>query len=128
MLASGAAVWFLGLMGIADEKICPWCLVVHASGLFSSGLVVAAFLRRPKSAVGPHGHLPLASLGGLAAAALGGLILGQFLGSRPQTHRVEPLSGEARAEFRWPMRQETRAGGRPQRPMPKRLNRSGLFP
>ena len=30
--------------------------------------------------------------------------------------------------LRRPMRQETRAGGRPQRPMPKRLNRSGLFP
>ena len=31
-------------------------------------------------------------------------------------------------EFARPMRQETPAGGRPARPMPKRLKRSGLFP
>jgi hypothetical protein len=99
MLTSGAAAWFLGLMVFAEEKFCPWCLVAHANGLLSAGLVLAAFLRRPKSVAGADGRLPLARLGGLAAAGLGVLILGQWLGPRPQTHRVDPLSSEALAEF-----------------------------
>ncbi len=118
MLATGAAVWFISLMVFAEEKFCPWCLVVHANGLFCSGLVLVAFLRKEQRAGGAHAQrvgeqgakwqgydpapnrpLPLARLGGLAAAALSVLILGQWLGPRPQTHRVELLSGEASAEL-----------------------------
>jgi uncharacterized membrane protein/protein-disulfide isomerase len=96
ILATCAAVWFLGLAVFVEKKFCPWCLAAHASALVSSGLVLLAFQRSAGSA---KQQIPLVQLGMPAAAALGALILGQWLGPAPQSNRVETLSDAARSAF-----------------------------
>ena len=111
MLTTGAAMWFLGVMVFAGEKYCPWCLVVHANGLFSAALVLLAFrrtagpsdalralLRSSDQTVAEPRQLPLVRAGIIAAMGLAALIAGQWLGPSPQTHRVDTLSEEARSE------------------------------
>ncbi|MCC6125354.1 MAG: thioredoxin domain-containing protein [Pirellulales bacterium] len=127
MLAAGAAAWFLGLMMFASEKFCLWCMVAHINGLIAAGLASAILFRQPKTnstagvlrqtaVLAPAGKsprntrafLPRNTLVGLAAIALGTLVLGQIFGPRPLSYRVDALGSEAvDSEF---LGQQTGAG------------------
>jgi len=45
LLAAGAAAWFVGLQLLVVQKICLFCMAVHACGLTIAGLVVWSAIR-----------------------------------------------------------------------------------
>lgn len=70
-VATGAALWFIGVQAVLLKQWCPWCLTTHVSVL--AAVVLLQRERRLTRAAQPSGHSDSAShgwmLGGLLASA-----------------------------------------------------------
>lgn len=77
---TGAACWFVGILYLTIQAVCPWCLAMHTIGIVTS-IVLIRSLRDVPPSKGPLRFAPLAAL-----AALLTLSLGQLLGPKPDTH------------------------------------------
>jgi uncharacterized membrane protein len=92
LIAAGAAVWFLGVMAFSGEKICPYCLVVHISGLAAAVCAVVGMASQGDA------PLPWFRIRTVAACLVAALVLGQWFGPRPRTYEVRSIAAAAPAE------------------------------
>lgn len=74
-LAAAAALWFLGLLAVATDKLCLWCVLIHTCGLICAGLVLPRALGAADS--WPVGTAAARSLAGAGLAAVAVLVGGQ---------------------------------------------------
>lgn len=79
LTAGVAAVWFCGLQVFVLQRLCPYCLVAHASGI----MLAIIFVR--SNIVGTN---DLQWIAGGAAVSLAGLITLQSISVVPETHEV----------------------------------------
>lgn len=75
-LAAAAALWFLGLLAVATEKLCLWCMLIHMCGLICAGLVLPRALGTAAGSW-PVGTAAARSLAGAGLAAAAVLVGGQ---------------------------------------------------
>ncbi len=84
-----AAVWFVGLQGIAVRRFCLYCLLLHVIGMGIAGLVL--FDPALEVRVGAVGWA-------VAACAAAALVLGQVL-VEPRMYRIgKVVSGRSAAQ------------------------------
>jgi uncharacterized membrane protein/protein-disulfide isomerase len=97
LVAAGAAVWFLGVMAFGSNKLCPYCLVVHVSGLAAAVCALIGVEATGETSA-DAARLPWIHIRAAAACAVTALVLGQWLGPPPRTYEVRPLVAATPAE------------------------------